>query len=227
MTNIQRIGGVAALIEAATFTVGIIMAVTVLSPFAFGELRAGQIVPFLAANQLTLQVWNAVIYLVFGVFLVILAMALYERLKPGSTAMVKTATIFGFIWATLVIASGMIFSVGLETVVDLAGTDPGQAASAWVAIGAVQDGLGGGVEIVGAIWILLLSWAALRDGGLPKALNYLGVVISMAGILTVIPSLGDLGALFGLGSIVWFTWLGVVMLRENPSSVPRSSETYP
>lgn len=218
MTNIQRIGGVAALIEAATFAVGIIMAVTVLSPYALEDLRPGQIVPFLAANQSTLQVWNAVIYLVFGVFLVLLAVALYERLKSGSTAMVKIATILGIIWATLVIASGMIFSVGLETVVDLAGTDPAQAASAWVAISAVQDGLGGGIEIVGAIWILLLSWAALRDGALPKALNYLGVVISMAGILTLIPSLGDLGALFGLGSIVWFTWLGVVMLRGNPRS---------
>lgn len=218
MTNIQRIGGVAALIDAATFAVGIMMAVTVLSPYALEDLRPGQIVPFLAANQLTLQVWNAVIYLVFGVFLVLLAVALYERLKSGSTATVKTATIFGIIWAALVMGSGMIFSVGLETVVDLAGTDPAQAASAWVAIGAVQEGLGGGIEIVGAIWILLLSWAALRDGALPKALNYLGVVISMPGILTVIPSLGDLGALFGLGSIVWFSWLGVVMLRGNPRS---------
>lgn len=219
MGNFQKIGGLAALIEAATFAVGIAMAVTVLSPFAFGELGPGQVVPFLAAHQATVLFWNAVIYLIFGVFLVLLALALHDRLRSGSTAMVNAATVFGLIWAVLVMASGMIFSVGMEAVVDLAGTDPGQAETAWIAVSAVQEGLGGGIEIVGALWVLLLSWAALRDGQLPRALNYLGVVISIAGILTVVPPLADLGALFGLGSIVWFTWLGVVMLRGDSSAV--------
>ena len=62
-----------------------------------------------------------------------------------------------------------------------------------------DDGLGGGNEIVGGLWVLLVSWAALRAGGLPRALNYLGLVIGVAGILTVVPALGELGAIFGLG----------------------------
>ncbi|MEX1020625.1 MAG: hypothetical protein WDZ49_13255, partial [Litorilinea sp.] len=53
-------------------------------------------------------------------------------------------------------------------------------------------------------------------GGLPKALNYCGVAVGMAGIVTTIPALGALGAVFGLGSIVWFVWLGIVMLRTSP-----------
>ncbi len=40
----------------------------------------------------------------------------------------------------------------------------------------------------------------------------------MAGLLTVIPVLEVLGAVFGLGLIVWFVWLGVVMLRSSPSA---------
>ena len=50
-------------------------------------------------------------------------------------------------------------------------------------------------------------------------LNYLGVAIGVAGILTVVPPLGEMGGLiFGLGQIVWFAWLGIVMLRSGPST---------
>ena len=82
----------------------------------------------------------------------------------------------------------------------------------------MQNGLGGGNEIVGGLWVLLLSWVALRAGGLPKVLNYLGVLIGVAGILTVVPAFDVLAAVFGLGQIVWFIWLGIVMLRGNPSA---------
>jgi hypothetical protein len=57
---------------------------------------------------------------------------------------------------------------------------------------------------------------ALRAGELPKALNYLGLEISAAGIITVVPALGELGAVFGLLQIVWFAWMGIVMLRGRP-----------
>ncbi len=58
----------------------------------------------------------------------------------------------------------------------------------------------------------------LRAGGLPKALNSLGVVIGAAGRLTVVPALDVLVFVFGLGGIVWFVWLGIVMVRGSPSA---------
>jgi hypothetical protein len=133
--------------------------------------------------------------------------------------MVQTATAFGLIWGGLVFASGMVFNVGLGTVVDLYGSDPAQAAPVWLAIAAVQGGLGGGNEIVGGLWVLLVSWAALRAGGLPRALNFYGVVIGVAGLFSIVPALEVLGVIFGLGSIVWFAWVGIVMLRGRPSAV--------
>ena len=75
-----------------------------------------------------------------------------------------------------------------------------------------------GIEVVGSTWILLVSWAALRGGTLPKALNYLGVAIGVAGLLTVIPALEMMAFVFGLGQIVWFVWLGIVMLRSSASA---------
>jgi hypothetical protein len=214
--NLQRIGGVAALIEAAAYVVGFGLYLTLLDSSGYvGPVRK---VAFLVDKQAIIYIGNLFTYVVFSVFLVVLAIALYERLKSGSRALVQTATAFGLIWAGLVIASGMIFNVGIDTVVDLYGKDPAQAASVWSAIGSVQEGLGGGNEIVGGLWVLLISWAALRTGGLPKALNYLGVAIAVAGILTVVPTLGVLTDVFGLSQIVWFAWLGIVMLRDSQSS---------
>ncbi len=187
---------------------------TVLAPFSTGDVDPG----FLADNQAIIYVWNITIYLVFGVFVVVLLLALYERLKAGSPAMVQTSTAFGLIWAAVVFASGMVFNIGMETVIDLHGKDPAQAESVWLAVNSVSIGLGGGNEIVGALWILLLSWAALRAGGLPRALDYLSVVISLAGLLTLVPALEMMGVIFGLGLIVWFVWVGIVMLRGSPSA---------
>ena len=217
MNDLQKMGGVAALIEAATFVVGFALFFTLMAPSGYGSTDGDpvQSVAFLADNQAILYIWNLIIYVLFGIFLVVLALALYERLKAGAPAMAQTATAFGLIWAGLVIASGMVANISLGTVVDLYGKDPAQAASVWLALSSVEEGLGGGNEIAGGLWVLLVSWAALWARGLPRALNYLGMVIGVSGLLTVVPVLEVLGAVFGLGLIVWFVWLGIVMLRGS------------
>lgn len=223
MTNLQRVGGVAALLEAATFVVGFALFATLLASADYGSLDVdpAEHVAFLADNQTVLYVWHLIVYVVFGALLVVLALALHERLRVSSPAVAQIATAFGMIWATLVIATGMVENIGAGVVVDLYNNDSPQAEPVWLSLAFVTDGLGGGNEIVGGLWVLLASWAALRAGALPRALNYLGTVVSVAGILTVVPALGEIGgAVFGLGLIVWFVWLGIVMLRGNPDTTP-------
>ena len=216
--DFQKTGGVAALVAAATVVVGIGMYATLLTDYATGDLAPGESVAFLADNQASINIWNLITLIVFSIFLVPLAVALYQRLKVGSSAMAQTATGFGFVWAGLLIAAGMILNVGFGAVVDLYGSNPAAAESLWLALDSVANGLSGGMEIAGPIWILLVSWAALRAGVLPKGLNYLGVVISVAGLITIVPALEDVGIVFGLGLIVWLTWVGIEMLRSRSSA---------
>ena len=82
----------------------------------------------------------------------------------------------------------------------------------------VPEALVGRVEFVGGIWILLVTWAALLAGRLPRALNYLGVVVGVAGVLTVVPALEVLGIGFRLGEIAWVVWLGIVWFRGSRSA---------
>ena len=227
MNDLQKMGGVAALIEAATFVVGFALFFTLLAPYATGDVDPVQTVAFLADNQAILYVWNLIIYVLFGVFLVVLALALYERLKAGSPAMAQTATAFGLIWAGLVIASGMIANIGLGTVVDLYGKDPAQAASVWLAIASVEDGLGGGNEIVGGLWVLLVSWAALRAGGLPRALNYLGMVIGVSGLLTVVPAARGARGRFWAGSHRVVRMAGDRHVARQPNAVAKANLSKP
>ena len=216
MNALQKWGGIAALYEAAAYVAGMVGFLLVVDVSSVDD--PVEQVTLLVDNQAFLSILHLIVYVAWGAFMVVLALALYDRLKAGSPAMAQTATVFALIWAGLVIASGTLFIVGMGTVVDLFGEDPAQAATAWLAINSVFEGLSG-IEIVGGIWMLLVSWAALRAEVLPKALNYLGAVIGMAGLLTVVPVLSDaLTAAFGLGQIVWFIWLGFVMLRGSRSA---------
>ncbi len=223
MEDRQRIGGIASLIEAATFVVGIVMFVTVLADYTSGDPTPAESVGFLVDNQAALYVWNAIIFIVFGIALVPVVLALHERVKDGSPALAQTATAFGLVWVGLVLAAGMVTNIGIGTVADLHDTNPDQAATVWSALDSVQNGLGGGNEIAGGVWVLLISLAALRTAALPTGLNYLGAVSGAAGLITVVPALEPVGAVFGVGLIVWFTWLGTVLLRDSQPESTRDS----
>lgn len=216
MKNLQKVGGLAALYEGLAYIIGIVGFLMVVN---LSEITDPvQKVAAIADNQNMLSLLYLIVYVIWGASLVVLSLALHERLGGQSSALVRTATAFGLIWAALVIASGMISNIGMERVAILHANDPTQAATVWLAIEAVLSGLGGGVEVVGGLWVLLLSWAALRNGGLPRLLNYLGLLVSVAGLITVVPALGEIGGLvFGLSQIVWFIGLGVAMLR-TPSN---------
>ena len=218
MKNLQKMGGIAALIGAATNLLAIVMFIT-LGPKGLGSDNPGQVVAFLADNQAIMRVWYVIIYLVFGVSLIFLSLALYERLKAGSPALIQAVTTFGLIWAVLVIVMGTLTINDLSTVVRLYGENPAQSATVWLTLDSVENGLGnnGGETMVNALWFLLLSWAALRARELPRVLNYLGVVIGVAGILSVVLQ-PALAAVYGLGLIIWLVWLGIVLLRRSPVS---------
>ena len=214
MNNLQRIGGVAALFEAAIY----------ISAFVFFGVFWGypvgadniQKFAFLADNQTILSIVNLCMYVIFGCFLAVLVIALHQRLKTKAPVLSQTASTFGLIWVGLVIASGMIANIGLNTVIGLSAKDAEQAMTVWIVIGAIVEGLGGGNEVVGGLWVLLLSIAALKTSELSTPLNYFGIFVGFAGIFTVYPA-EILTEIFGLTQIIWFAWLGVTMLisREH------------
>jgi len=180
----QRAGGGAALYIAAAYLVA--MPYFLIVSDYKNLVDPTQKVTALAADQASMYVMYLVTYVVVGIVLAALALALWKRLA-GS-----------------------------------------QAVSAWQAIEPVADALSSGQgELLGGLWVLLVSVAGLRTGALPKALNWLGILIGFAGIVSVVPPLLDAIYVFGLLQIVWLIWVGIVMLRTRPFEEPQRQSVSP
>ncbi len=215
MKTLQKFGGFAALYMAVAYLIGIVIFLIVLDYPSIAD--PAQKVVLLVEKQIVIFWTNLLMYVFFGVFLIVLSLALYDRLKPGVPAIMQAATAIGIIWAGSLIASGMVSNAGIAPAVALYAKDPAQAALTWQGIETVASGLGNGNgEILGGLWALLVSLAALRAGGLPKGLNTLGLLVGVVGIISIFPGLTDLIGVFGLSQIIWYVWLGIVLLRSNP-----------
>jgi hypothetical protein len=227
--HLQKTGGVAALLHGAAYAIAIVAFFAILSPLL--NAAPQQHVAFIAGNQAVMYAMILISYWVTGATLVIMALALYERLHAGSEAIMQIATVFGLIWAALIIGSGNLMLTDFGVIARLYAQDPAQAETVWLTLDAVETGIVSGNELVGSLWVLLLSIAALRTKGLPRALNYLGVTLSVVGIVTgllaFIPSVAQVIMSFGLGMILWSLWVGVVLWRRSTIEGAQSSKNQP
>lgn len=154
---------------------------------------------------------NLLMYVVFGPALAALALAIRNeagipaREDAGGTVLADIAAAVGVMWATSLVASGMIANAAIGPAVELAATDRAGAETYWRAIETVTTGLGNGNgEILGSIFTLLVSLAVLRHGFLPRLVALTGLVACVPGFLSVLPSLHDLSGAFGILQLVWF-----------------------
>lgn len=214
MKSLIKIAAYSAIVEAALYLFGFALLIGALNP---GDqvLDLADRLAFYSEHKTLYQYWILLIYVAFGVVLVFLSFSLNGLLKEKQPVLSGLATVFGYVWSVLVIASGMITNIGLNAALALQTENIQQASQLWLTIETLQNGLGGGVEVVGGIWVLLVTLAGLKAHQLPKAMHWLGLLVGVAGILTVIPGLSELGAVFGLLQIIWFMWLGIALLKQK------------
>ncbi|QXT40645.1 hypothetical protein [Gymnodinialimonas ceratoperidinii] len=224
--TLRTFGGLAALLCGGTYVFGFALLLTVLAPLGFGsgELDADAVVAFASENPGLLITWNTGIYIINALGLTVLVTALAAHLRPATPDGAALTRAFGLIWATLVLAAGMVANVAVERAVTLAAHDPEGAAQTWEVLHAVELGLGGGNEIAGAVWIACVSLFGWRGKGLGRFTSLLGLVTGAAGIITLVPAAGDVaGAVFGLGAIGWFFAIGVDLLRVRARPGPAAA----
>lgn len=228
MKTLQKSGGLAALYLAVAYLVGLVLFIVVLDYVNIAD--PAQKVALVVEQQMVIFATNLLMYVFFGIFLATLALALHDRLKAGAPALMQVATVVGVIWAGSLVASGMISNAGLAPTAALYAVNPAQAALTWQGVEIVANGIGNGNgngEILGGVWMLLVSLAALRAGGLPKGACILGLLIGAVGIISLLPALANLVALFGLSQMVWYVWVGIVLLRSNPGPAAAPARSLP
>lgn len=216
-TQYDRLAGAAALGMAATYVLGFVY---------FGvfwayptEAPPADRMAYLSEHRVSVGLAYASIYLVFGVLLSVLVVRLHER--AARATLTKVATLFGAVWVGLVIASGMLLTTGVRAVVALAEVDAARAAEVWDTVALLAESVGGGNELVGGLWVLLISAGCQRQRLFSTRLNSLGLFVGAAGLATLYPS-ETLPAVFGLAQIGWFVGVGRALLRPL---VPRPNAT--
>jgi hypothetical protein len=210
----QKAGGAAAVYIALALLAA--MAYFLLVVDYMGARTAAEKVALIAANYASMYAMYLATYVFYGIALGVLAFALYDRMKDRAPAAMRAATSIGLLWSFALVASGMIFNYGMTTIVGLAATDQGQAQATWLAIESVAQALGGaGGEILGGLWILLVSLVALRSGALPKFLGWFGAAVGAVGLASVVPPLRDASIAFGLLLIAWFVLIGAVLMKTK------------
>ncbi|WP_341242901.1 hypothetical protein [uncultured Nocardioides sp.] len=214
---LARTGGIAAQLVAGTYVLGFIAMAAyfvprgLVSPIAEPEASLA----FLVEHHAALAGWYLVLYLLGGAAMVLVSLGVGARLSPAP-ALARVSTALGLVWSGMLVASGSVALVAQQAAVELQAHDTALALDTWVATSVVQDALGGGIEVAGALWAGVVGYAALRTRALPAGLGGLALGLAVVGAATVVPAASEIAtSVFGLGFIVWFTWLGLALLRPR------------
>ncbi|MEM9562300.1 MAG: hypothetical protein AAGA93_06790 [Actinomycetota bacterium] len=108
-----RVGGIGALVAAATFIFGIALFATTFLDYTSGDPTPAESVAFVGDHETAFFVWYLVIFLVFGAAIIPLARALHGRLQSTSPLLADIGAVFAYIWAGLMFATGMISNIGI------------------------------------------------------------------------------------------------------------------
>lgn len=220
--QLQRAGGTAAIICALTYLFGFVLFFGLIeTPKDSSDIAH---LHFLVSQRDTFFLGYIVIGIVFSFGLLLLNQSLKTTFKPTTPNMSQYNSVLGNIWATFVLASSFIFLVSLPFLANYADTSEENAVIVLKSVDIVVDALGGGIELLGAVWVLLISYMGIKANTFAKTLHVLGIAVGLAGILTLFSGLSFLSgnmvfeastAIFGLGQIVWFIALGISMIRKK------------
>ena len=177
----------------------------------------GRLQFYLQQEYLLVAIGWGIGYLLFAVLLAILLQALRQAMPHHPSGIAALAERFGNVWLALMLASGMLALISMDMTLRLLDTSTEQALALYNTGNLLTNALGGGIELVGGLWVLLLSIAGLQQQHFTKALHLLGLIVGSLGILTVLHTVPYLKDAFGISQLIWFIWLGITLLRADTS----------
>jgi hypothetical protein len=202
MPHLQKLGGVAAFINVAVAIATIAVATMLIDftamsdPSKLAELAVHNPTPLLIQDGLKF---------VSAAISAVLILAITNYLHRDTSILLSVTAGFGLfsIFYLLVNATLSLYAISHATALVEGTGRMGEHLSRMIGILAIA------VLSCNGLWYLLMSWAALKNQGLPKYLCYLGLGI---GAFSLVPPLGIIVLLLG---IVWSAWIGQMLLREK------------
>lgn len=216
--NSNQLAGTASMLMALIYVCAFVYFGAMVSFPASNE--ADVVMAFVTQNINALWIAYFTIYVIFGVLLAVVVIAIDDILcssvNQTQNRLLRMGTLFGKIWVCLVIASGMIATIGMSHAVSLTAVSNEEAYRLWGVVSMLVDSLGGGNELVGGVWVLLTSITALKQRMFGNIVNYTGCLVGLAGIATIYPA-ELFTEIFGITQIIWFIAIGVSLIKRSPA----------
>jgi len=159
-----------------------------------------------STSPITFFLFNLV-NILWSIAVILIVLALRERMQASAPNLMRIALIGVSIACALWLSGGLIGIVGMPSIVSA------KDVSAYRAAMGVLFGLFSTGDHAMGWALLLIGWAALRTGGLPRILSYFSVLKGIFMILQFVAQ--PLMVVEMLLGIVFYLWLGIVLLRSK------------
>jgi len=217
MKNIQKIGGFASVVFGISFTILLVLLITVASQgYVPGSgNNPGKALEFAGSSSIPYIIY--LLYMLLALLIVLIIMALVDRLKDRAPVQMQLAMIAASATGIFFLAYAMLGYVGEPMLIGVYQQDASLGASAYLAMRVVSNALNSSAIFAAGCAILLTGWAAIRVVDFPRAL---ALLLLLAGGLSVSAFLIPIFSLLApLLYIAWSIWLGVFLLRAPALSM--------
>lgn len=153
--------------------------------------------------------WNVVVYFVYGVSLLYLTINLFFNVRQKEPELAIGILVMGGIWSGLMFLSGGLAIELINSVEGLQALNCELAIEVWTIGSLLHESIGGGNELIGAIWVGLISCALPSRIGATLVTKFLGYAATFFGLCTLFESSETFASLFGVTLIFWFLLLHV------------------
>lgn len=180
-------------------------------------------ISYIVANSGLIKLSYIVGYILFALSLSTCALSMQGLFTGSNKVAVNSITVFGLMWSLILLATGMLAITGVDMMArfsEVATADGSatygnsKAQSIFLMISLLESGLGGGIELLGGIWVLLIGLLGWQSQRLSTSLSVFSLVKGIIGISTLFFTEPVLRDLFGITGIVWFIWFGMALLGQ-------------
>jgi hypothetical protein len=216
--KLQKLGGYASIFSIILLGIEIGLAVLILPRlglplFSNTAIDPLKIMAAYESSPSTVSVLRPIPALI-AIALVLVALALQERMRVQSPNIMRIAVIAASVAFALLLANTIGGTTGMLTIAS------SKDISAYRAFTSVQNGLQTAGLTSWGLALFLMGWASIKTGALPRILGYLCLVCGIGGIMvTFMPNMPNVVGLIGLLlNIVGAAWLGIELIRKPEPS---------
>jgi hypothetical protein len=214
MRNIQKIGATGAFLQATYFLVLVLFVTTILPSQGFSATSDAYHNPAIAlpfAAKSPLRALDELRDILWGIGLVVTALALYERWQSDKGFKLHLMVTLAIMSATLLFSSGISGFTSISELAKLYPQNPTDTGSAYLAITLLGGGIRGAAIMLFGGWGFVTSWLALKKNEFSKPLNYVGLGVGLVSMgALIVPLAKYIILIFGW---VWLVWLGIALWR--------------